>query len=756
MMFHVFRLLGIVLLFPATAFSQLPDLAIGDWRAHLSYDQKILVEEVEDRIYCGTKNGLFYVNKKNNSIQTRSPIDGLSNVTVKALRYHKPSNSLFIAYENGLVDVITDQKEIRTIEQINKGDFVGETVVNDFYFSGGKAYMAGTFGVAVYDIAKQGFKATYFGPRSPKWTTYDFTRLGSHFYASTENGLLKAPVSNTNLQDINNWQNVWASEDLGELASFEDNLYLQDSLDILRFDGQEWDTLSQVNPKSQVDFNISNGKCFISVLEEGIYVIKANDKVQALNLEFGGRALRTLLDDKGNYWYAINKFLIQNTGNGINYFSPDGPASSDAWSVKYSNERIFVAAGGYQSTLAANFNPNGLSILEQNDDWTIFNLATNEAFAGNGISDITNIAVRPDGRRYYATSYNKGLVEFRKDTFFKLYDTENSKLDYMTNANNLRVPDATFDENNNLWVLNCQAPDPLIVKTPENNWFDFNMGGNNAVLNILVANDGALWMRTNGSGIVVYDHNNTIGNPNDDQWRRLNEQGNSGGLPSKNVLSMAKDQEGNIWVGTDDGVAVFYSPARVFSQTVNAQTIFVESGGTSGNLLAGERVNAIKVDGGDYKWFGTGNGAFYTNPDGDRILKNFNTDNSHLLANKVNDIAINERNGEVFFATAKGLVSYRGEATKGGKKHKDVYAFPNPVEPGYRGPVTVKGLVANAEIKITDGQGNLVQDMEAKGGQVVWNLKNLHGQKVNSGVYYVYSADEEGAETVVTKILIIQ
>lgn len=222
---------------------------------------------------------------------------------------------------------------------------------------------------------------------------------------------------------------------------------------------------------------------------------------------------------------------------------------------------------------------------------------------------------------------------------------------------------------------------------------------------------------------------------------------------------MAEDKEGNIWLGTADGVAVFYSPSPFTpspNTPINAQQVFVQRGNQSGNLLTGEDVNAIAVDAGGYKWFGTSNGLFYTNPDGDEVLQNFNEANSPLIANNILSIGIQSNTGEVFLGTGQGLISYRGEATEGGDSHNDVYAYPNPVEPEYSGPVTVKGLVNNARIKITDGAGNLVQDMNAKGGQVVWNQENLHGHEVTSGVYYVYSTNEDGSETMVTKILLVQ
>jgi hypothetical protein len=224
------------------------------------------------------------------------------------------------------------------------------------------------------------------------------------------------------------------------------------------------------------------------------------------------------------------------------------------------------------------------------------------------------------------------------------------------------------------------------------------------------------------------------------------------------VSALAKDQDGYIWVGTDGGVVVFYSPQQVFrSEFYNAQSIIVLQDGFAGRLFENEVINTIFVDGSNKKWFGTeSSGAFLLSPDARETILHFNRNNSPLPSNNILDITINPKTGEVFFATDLGLVSYRGFATEGQSQHTDVYAYPNPVRPGYAGYIAVKGLVTNARVKITDINGNLVYDTFAEGGQLVWNGRDLFGNRPSSGVYLVFSTDPEGNETMVTKILFLK
>jgi len=109
----------------------------------------------------------------------------------------------------------------------------------------------------------------------------------------------------------------------------------------------------------------------------------------------------------------------------------------------------------------------------------------------------------------------------------------------------------------------------------------------------------------------------------------------------------------------------------------------------------------------------------------------------------------------VFFGTALGIVSYKADATGGGTANENVYAYPNPVRPGYDGPIAIKGLVTDADVKITDIAGNLVYSTRAKGGQAVWHGRNFDGERAQSGVYLVFISNDEGSETMVTKVAFI-
>jgi hypothetical protein len=297
-----------------------------------------------------------------------------------------------------------------------------------------------------------------------------------------------------------------------------------------------------------------------------------------------------------------------------------------------------------------------------------------------------------------------------------------------------------------------------------NNWTSFTIPivNENDLGQIMVNQLGQKWIQMrygnmNPNSLLVFTDNGTPENPADDQAKLLNSSAGSGNIPGNNVIAMAEDKNGEIWIGTEKGVAVFYSPENVFQpgQNFDAQRILVTQGGYVQYLLENETVTAIAVDGANQKWIGTDRGGvFLFSEDGTKEIYHFTSENSPLLSDRITCIAINQ-DGEVFFGTDKGVISFRAQATPGGDSNDNVYAFPNPVKSDYEGYIAVKGLVNNAQVRITDINGVLVYSTRAEGGQAVWDGKNFDGRKAQTGVYLVYSAKDDGTQKIVTKILFI-
>ena len=279
-----------------------------------------------------------------------------------------------------------------------------------------------------------------------------------------------------------------------------------------------------------------------------------------------------------------------------------------------------------------------------------------------------------------------------------------------------------------------------------------NIGG------VKCTRDGYIWvLLPRGGGIMVYDTNETPANTSDDDWRFLNTNENYGGLPSNYVYCIEEDLDGEIWLGTGSGPAIFYGSESLFNDDENttASQILIQQDGNYQYLLETEAITSIKFDGGNRKWIGTkGSGIYVLSNDGLSIEHQFSTDNSPIPDDNILDIAINHSNGEAFVATARGLISYLGEATNWDKEMENIFVFPNPVDEFHNGPITIDGLAYQCTVHIADAAGRLIAEEQSMGGRAIWDGLLDDGTPAPYGVYMVFAIDGNGDKTASTKFAI--
>ena len=176
-------------------------------------------------------------------------------------------------------------------------------------------------------------------------------------------------------------------------------------------------------------------------------------------------------------------------------------------------------------------------------------------------------------------------------------------------------------------------------------------------------------------------------------------------------------------------------------------------------LLDSDQINSIAVDHSNRKWVATDfSGVYLVSANGDKIIKHFDTNNSPLPSNRVTAVVCDKNDNTVYFGTMEGLFSYKSDSSPAMDNYDDVYAYPNPVRPEYSGDITITGLMDNSLVKIADTAGNVFYQGRSEGGMVTWNGRNQSGERVRSGIYYVYvSTGGEGQNTAgaVTKIMVI-
>ncbi|MBL4887362.1 MAG: T9SS type A sorting domain-containing protein, partial [Flavobacteriaceae bacterium] len=274
-----------------------------------------------------------------------------------------------------------------------------------------------------------------------------------------------------------------------------------------------------------------------------------------------------------------------------------------------------------------------------------------------------------------------------------------------------------------------------------------------ALTDLTISREGFIFFGTNRNGLIGYNPGNSV-------FNKIVAGSNEGELPDfSSVRALAFDKNNLLWVGTSKGLRVLFGIGPFFETASNpkAQPIIILEEGIPQELLFQQALTDIKVDGANKKWVATAtSGVFYLSPDGQETIHHFTKKNSPLPSNNVQDIAIDPDSGLVYFATLNGLVAFKGSATAPRDNLSAVRAFPNPVRPGFLGNVTIDGLTRNANIKITDIEGNLVYETTSLGGSVLWDTTAFGKYRVASGVYFVLITGEDAEETKVAKIMIIR
>lgn len=729
---------------------------IGDWRAHVSYGNGVKSVETPDRVYCATGQGLFFVTKEDHSITTLSRVDGLSGVNISTIEYEAATGAVLLAYDGGLVDMIRGNEIVPIPYIVNSSNIFGDKSVTNFSFHNKLAYLSTDFGVVVYDIEQEQVKESYLNlnQRGNKLAVRDVAVYNNRVYITTAEGLRSGAIDD-NLLDFRFWRTDIEDACVAAVP-FGGKLIVQLADNrIVEFDGVKSQSFA---PKPWADvrhMDQQNDKLVITNSSSLIYI---DDNFNADSVKIGPQS-HALLDEDGIVWITNSRSGLNKLSDPIRYLRPNGPPGATVWGFDYVDEEIWVASGGVDLLFQPRFLNNGIYKFSE-QSWSGFNGNNTEEIAG--LRDLHRVKVDRASKTKYFASFNAGIAMFDADNKVTVFDETNSDgvLSGVGSDEGRIILTAgiDLDSQGNLWMCMQYVENQMAVRTTNGKWQSFNIGSEKRVDDILVDDLGQKWVTIHLDGMYVMNDGGTIMDKSDDRVRRVDQGVGSGNLPSPDVYSFALDKDGDIWLGTGDGVAVIRSPENVFDpdRSFDAQRPQVAQGDAIGYLLEGQRVNCITIDGANQKWFGTDNGVFATNEDGDEILYQFNTENSPLFSDVVRAIGIDEKTGEVFFGTDKGIISFRAQATEGPEKHENVYVFPNPVKPGYNGPIAVTGLVENANVKITDLAGNLVYETTAQGGTAVWYGKTFGGRAVSSGVYLAFSSNRSGDETFISKIMIIR
>ncbi|MBN1388981.1 MAG: T9SS type A sorting domain-containing protein [Bacteroidales bacterium] len=736
---------------------------MGSWTEHLPYRSLNFVSAGKEEVYGSTDFAITIFNKTYNEVKKLSKVNGLSDCGISTIEYSEDSEVLVIAYTTGNIDIYKDGA-VTNIPDIMNTFISGDISINRLRTYGKYAYLTYNDGIIVIDIEKReirdSWKPSADGVQNE---VFDLNIFDDTVFAATGTGLFKAAADHQGLAYFGNWNIIPGTygNKYNCLASTTGKLFINRQNTGIDYDSVFYYASGIINYLTglspAVNHSFESGQDWIIICSgSNISIIDSEGQTVKTIDEYGDQqidARNAAISGNNIYIADRNLGLVRFVDeNNFTSYIPEGPHTSDCYDLVASDGEIWVAGGNvdknWNNTLTPymffNFTNRQWQSVMKHDVWDAMRVEP----------------VRGEPGHIFVSTWGWGLYEYENNELINHWG-ENILGSTIPGEPYVRIYGLAMDNEKNLWITQSGIQNNIKVLMNNNNWITLPYNIDAPVIgDLIITESNQKWIiLPGGNGLCVLDDNFTPGYFDDDRFKKLSVMDQSGQLLS-NIFSIAEDLEGNIWIGTDQGPAVFYYPDKVFDEDIYASRIKVprnDGTGLADYLLGTETVLSIATDGANRKWLGTSSsGAFMISEEGNELVRNYNTSNSPLLSDRVISIATDGLTGEVWLGTGKGLVTVRETGTAGSEDMNDVYAYPNPVREDFTGDITITGLARNSNVKITDISGNLVFETTSTGGDAIWDMKTHNGKNVSTGVYLVFCNNEDGTVSTVTKILIIR
>ena len=735
-------ILSITLVISFTLLFAQKNIAIGEWRFHPSHANATSLTSSNNDVYACTENGILKINSLDYSSEMITNFDVLSSKNPSQIAINE-EGVIVIGYTDGNIDIIKNNL------LYNIPDFAIFTNINsilDFK--------------AINDISFKGTDTVFFS-----------TQSGVLAYNLSTNLVIYEMIFNTGSPIVEVIASIYDGNKDSLYVLTGDNLYSVNNPSNFIYDITDldlWESLTSIPYDVELtSMTMFNDTIYVGTADSGVYYLNHNKLYPVPNADSGHV---TKLKVIGDTLFSIfeNQIIKLYSTNGINN---DTIVTNDSLisDITFSNNQFWISKNSKNSVLyydGISFTNLELNISPNIGDYGNISYADNIIITTpNDIDKEAQYAYFSEGQwvnedTVINASIPKDMGKINKiikahnayyfgtngDGVYKTESLSNpsfEKISFDNLSTSATVRDFQIDNNGNLWILQNNNS---ICKIES----DGNSSCPHTILNVsrkmLIDNNNNFWFISDANLLSVYssDFSNWVTSITDIV---IDDNDNS-----NTINDMALDQNGQLWLASTDGIAYYSNP----SLTQNFTALRPINEGFP--MLNQANVEQVIVDGGNRKWVVTSeDGILLLRDDGKEIEDSIDIYNSPITTEEINDITINEQSGELFLSTAEGLYSYRTAATTTNEEaFSDVKVFPNPVPSQFGGTIGISGLASDVDVKITDISGNLVHETTAIGGTATWSGYNYTGEKAKTGVYLIFCGDEEGNETYVGKIALIE
>ena len=734
------------------------------------------VVDMGDEVYYLVSGSLYRFDKSTKENESLNRANYLNDVVISNIYYNDYRGYLMVVYDNSNIDIITSEGDIINLPEIKAASLTQSKTINDVNFTPeGRVYLATDFGYVVLNDKKwEVLESRIFGQKVnsvaevgdymlvSQGTDLRYGKVGKHYETigsmpkvtgkvSNDGGRLRA-LTHSKLLICTGWTYI-ANVSVNEAGEVVAN--------IAESQPCKTDNL-QATPSGYL-LNCFSNNCYLTLDATGSNFTKVDAENQMYSAYKGG---------DGTLWAVGDNGLHQATDN-ANFYKPTALSFVTPFHLTYNNAQrlLYVTSTGSNAFISAQNLPTGVNTF---DGITVKDVTPTPTIENGG--SFYPVFSASEENTYFMGNWWNGIHKVTGGKVVNNYNWENSPMEHALGGYYCS-PIIALDKAGNLWAAQSSAPaGKSIFVLPQakqaqkavtaSDWITVNVPGASpskfSVLttlrssNVKVFSDGTF----GGSLFFINDGGTPSANPTTKSYSSGSLFDQDGNIVNwNNIYTLTEDQNGNVWMGTNDGVLVF-NPADAFKSDFRLHHIKVpRNDGTNlaDYLLNGIAVSHIAVDASNRKWICTnGSGLFLVSADGTTVISQFNTDNSPLLSDVVYRVCPDPYSNAVYVTTSNGMMIYRTNSTPGENSFSNVVAYPNPVRPDYYGLITITGLMENSLVKIADASGNVVKQLKSVGGECTWDGTVDGAERVKSGVYFVFASQADGSEAAVTKILIVR
>ena len=773
----------------------------GSWKIHPVFGATPTnAIDVGDRIYYLVSNNLFCYDKETSENIMYDKSNYLNDTQISNVYYNYDKKYLVVAYSNSDIDIILENGRVKNIPDITNSLMPSLKTINHVTFNGNRIYVATAFGYVVIDDEKFEIAESRIYNKS----ITSVAVCGNYLLLSSADGTYIGLASKAH-STLDSFV-LYANEKKCKFLTITDKRFLTYGTNAIIYDiATDADgnptgltlvkTIGNTAPSSVQPVKSLGVTMVLYPATPQYYKIDATGEASAaitLPTAVKSELLTSQETDKGLWWAVgsngIHKVAIDGTTatTKVDYQKINASTVSRVFYLVYNEEKDYLLAANTGPILITKEGGNAIINRLENGIWTT--LDTKVTAGGASTATVLQRSYLPifdpkDSNAFIIGTRDQGIFRFvdNPEEGFKEANhwTQNNSPVYSSGSRcNAHAID--FDRNGNIWFISgTQKPskpyilphDKIDVETPSaNDWvsteLSFNYSDQWENIFYIARKSGVKIYCPKGYANVFFFKEKVEGDYSSFNLAEfktssstLDQDGNI--FSWTKIFSFAEDLNGKIWMGSTTGICV-WNPENIFDTDSRVYRPKVPRNDGTNNadyLLDGVSVTCIAVDALNRKWIGTNaNGVFLVSADGTEIIEQLNTSNSVLPTDQILSICVKPNSNTIFIGTPNGVLEYETSSVTPAPSYDEVLVYPNPVRPEYTGFISIKGLMANSLVKISDASGNVITSLQATGGTATWDGLNASGERVKSGVYYVLASENENetSSAIVAKFLVIR